>query len=311
MLSYKVTKELIKIITFPIFLSPVRKKVKNYLKNDVFDLPYRRQKGFYDYIVKYCDHTVQTNNESTHIPAEHLPIWQIWFQGITNAPNIVKLCFESVEKYADNRKIIRLTEKNFSDYIELPDYIIEKYKKGTISSVHLSDIIRVCLLSKYGGTWIDATVLLTQKISPKILQSNFFAFRITKESSWFDCHSYLTFASWFMHSQPNNNLMCSVRNALFEYWKNEDEIIDYFLIYFIFSYFINEYKYLADEWNTSINLIEEPTHQMQLCFNEEFCIEKLNEIKNKSSIHKLTYRYEDKLTGSFLDCFFKEKNLFY
>ena len=311
MLSYKVTKEIIKIITFPIFLSPVRKKVKNYLKNEVFNLPYRKQKEFYDHIVKYCSHTAQVNCEAAFTPPEQLPIWQIWFQGEASAPNIVKLCFESVEKYAGDRKIIRLTEENYLDYIELPEYIIEKYKKGIITPVHLSDIIRVCLLAKYGGTWIDATVLLTHKIPPQILQSNFFAFRITKDSAWFDCHTYLAFASWFMHSQPNNNLICSVRNALFDYWKNEDKIIDYFLIYFIFRCLIDEHKCLADEWNASINLIEEPTHLMQLSFNEDFCLEKLEEIKNKSSIHKLTYRYKDKVNGSFLDRFFKEKDLFY
>ncbi|OCG70609.1 hypothetical protein A9G43_07665 [Gilliamella sp. Occ3-1] len=311
MLSYKVTKEIIKILTFPIFLSPIRKKVKDYLKYELFDLPYRRQKEFYNYVAKYCSETAQNNNKSTYISPHKLPIWQIWFQGEKNAPKIVKLCFESVEKYCSGRKIVRLTEKNYHDYIKLPEYIIEKYKKGIISLVHLSDIIRVCLLAKYGGTWIDATVLLTHNISPQILQSNFFAFHITKESSWFDCHSFLTSASWFMHSQPNNNLICSLRNALFEYWKNENKIIDYFLIYFIFKCLIDQHKHLNKEWNSTINLIEEPTHKMQLSFKNNFCLEELKEIKNNSSIHKLTYRYKERVTGSLLDIFLKEKDLFY
>ena len=310
MLSYKISKEIIKIITFPIFIKPIRKQVKTYLKYKIFDLPYRRQKEFYEYILKYCKYTPE-KNKSNFIQSDSLPIWQIWFQGETEAPEIIKLCFESIEKYNSNRQIIRLTENNYRNYIDLPDYVIDKYNNGIITPVHFSDIIRVCLLAKYGGTWIDATVLLTNEINPQILKSNFFGFRITQESSWFDCHSFLTSASWFMHAQPNNNIICSVRNALFEYWKNENKIIDYFLIYFIFTGLINKYSHLAEEWKLAFNLIEEPTHRIQSSFNKDFSLYELNEIKQQSSIHKLTYRYKNKIEGSFLDILLKDKEIFY
>ncbi|WP_374188006.1 capsular polysaccharide synthesis protein [Streptococcus pneumoniae] len=32
-----------------------------------------------------------------------------------------------------------LTEENISDYIDIPDYITDKYKKGSISRAHYSD----------------------------------------------------------------------------------------------------------------------------------------------------------------------------
>lgn len=302
---------MIKIITFPIFITPLRKKIKKYLKLNVFNMPYRRQKAFYDYVKKYCDDSVVTNNISTHIDPTKLPIWQIWFQGEDLAPDIVKLCFKSIDKYADGRQIIRLTEEDVYQFIELPDYVLEKYKKGIITPAHLSDIIRVCLLAKYGGTWIDATVLLSNSIPTSILNSQFFAFHITKKSTWFDCHDYLTSASWFLHSQPNNNLMCSIRNALFKYWSNEDSIVDYFLIYFIFKCLVDQHTDLANEWNSTVNINEEATHQMQLLFNNSFDPKKLEQIKKDSSIHKLTYHYKTVIEGSLLDIFFKKNNLFY
>lgn len=311
MLSYKIYKQVIKIITFPIFITPLRKKIKNYLKFNVFNMPYRRQKAFYNYVKKYCDHSVVTNNLLNNIDSKKLPIWQIWFQGENLAPDIVRLCFKSVDKYANGRKIIRLTEQNIHQYIELPDYILEKYKKGIITPVHLSDIIRVCLLAKYGGTWIDATVLLSNFIPASILKAQFFAFHITKESTWFDCHNYLTAASWFLHSQPNNNLMCSVRNALFNYWKYEESIVDYFLIYFIFKCLVDQNNNLANEWNSTVKITEEATHQMQLSFNDSFNSKKLEQIKENSSIHKLTYHYKTIINGSLLDMLFKNNNLFY
>lgn len=302
---------MIKIITFPIFITPLRKKIKNYLKLNVFNMPYRRQKAFYNYVKKYCDDSVVTSNISTHIDPEKLPIWQIWFQGQDLAPDIVKLCFKSIDKYANGRKIIRLTEQDIHQFIELPDYVLEKYNKGIITPAHLSDIIRVCLLAKYGGTWIDATVLLSNFIPTSIINSQFFAFHITPKSTWFDCHDYLTSASWFLHSQPNNNLMCSVRNALFKYWKNENSIVDYFLIYFIFKCLVDQHTKLANEWNSTVNINEEATHQMQLFFNSSFNSKKLEQIKENSSIHKLTYHYKTIIDDSLLDIFFKKNNLFY
>ena len=39
---------------------------------------------------------------------------------------------------------------------------MDKYKKGIFTRTHFSDILRLELLTKYGGTWIDASVLITK-----------------------------------------------------------------------------------------------------------------------------------------------------
>jgi hypothetical protein len=36
-----------------------------------------------------------------------------------------------------------------------------KLKRSQMSAVHFCDVLRLLLLRKYGGVWIDATVLLT------------------------------------------------------------------------------------------------------------------------------------------------------
>jgi len=45
--------------------------------------------------------------------------------------------------------------------VELPGYIVEKWEKGRIPAAMFSDLLRVELLIKYGGTWIDSTVFCT------------------------------------------------------------------------------------------------------------------------------------------------------
>lgn len=47
---------------------------------------------------------------------------------------------------------------NWRDYVELPEYIIQRWDKKQISPAHFTDLLRLQLLIKYGGTWIDATV---------------------------------------------------------------------------------------------------------------------------------------------------------
>lgn len=54
-------------------------------------------------------------------------IWQYWGQDIdANLPDMVKLCFASVERFKDDYVVIRLTDKTIRDYIELPEFIWQK-----------------------------------------------------------------------------------------------------------------------------------------------------------------------------------------
>lgn len=311
MLSSKICKHIIKLSTFFIIIPSWRKKAKKFLKKDIFKIPYRRQKEFYDYVLKYCQISSNFTNQSfNQKPLSTLPIWQIWFQGEEYAPKLVKKCFQSIEKYAGDRPIIRLTDETISQYIDLPDFIWEKYQKGNITKTHFSDIIRVCLLSKYGGTWVDATVFFTDKIPEEILQSSFFGYHVTTSSSWFDCHEFLGSASWFLHAKPNNCLMIALRDALFKYWERENELVDYFLIYFLFKGLIDQNIILMNEWKNTFFLEEEPTHRLQLAFHQKFDQNKLNHIKNCSTVHKLSYKFKTIEKDSFLDIFLRNTEIF-
>ena len=90
-------------------------------------------------------------------------IWICWFQGIENAPELVKACYNSVLKNYKDKEIIVLTEENYEQYVDIPEYILKKWKKGYISFAHFSDILRIELLSKYGGLWLDSTIFTTKR----------------------------------------------------------------------------------------------------------------------------------------------------
>ena len=90
-------------------------------------------------------------NECKDIIDKDYPIWIFWEQGIEQAPEVVKICVNSIIEHNPERKVNIISRDNLEDYIELPDYIVEKHKCGKISYAHFSDIVRFALLYTWGG----------------------------------------------------------------------------------------------------------------------------------------------------------------
>lgn len=167
-------------------------------------------------------------------------IWFCWLQGIENAPELVKKCLES-QREAFGEEVTVLDESNYTDYVTLPDYIVEKRKKGYIPSALFSDMIRLELLIRYGGTWIDATVFASpkikeegsrcQKIWQRIRESELFIYR------YFDKQGRVVgLSNWFIHAkEPGNPLLIEVRDALYAYWKEYDCVVEYYIFHLFFG----------------------------------------------------------------------------
>lgn len=233
-------------------------------------------------------------------------IWQYWGQGLENAPELVKKCFESVRKCCPNNKVIILDDSNISNFIEIPDYIQEKLDKGIISKTHFSDYVRTCLLVKYGGTWIDATVYLTDIIPSEIVKSDFFVF---KPLAYSECRNvpslkmlkllnriptylspFLCLSSWFIHSKPNDRILILTKRCLEEYWFKENTLIDYFLYHYFVTFLILNDKKCREIYETMPNLANRNPHLLQNVLLDQFDKDLFDELKQLSSIHKLTYK---------------------
>ena len=104
-------------------------------------------------------------------------IWSMWWQGTDNLPEVVKMCFREIQKHRGSHPFTIITEDNYGDYISLPEYITDGLNNGTISRTHFSDIVRMYLLSRYGGMWIDATVLVTRDIPEEFFGMNYCTLR--------------------------------------------------------------------------------------------------------------------------------------
>ena len=92
------------------------------------------------------------------------PIWVCWWQGEKKMPDIVKVCYSSICRHADNHPVILITEKNFQEYATMPDFIMQRLYKREMTITHFSDLLRMNLLKRHGGIWLDSTILLTKDI---------------------------------------------------------------------------------------------------------------------------------------------------
>ena len=89
-------------------------------------------------------------------------IWSYWDQGIKSSPLIVKKCFKNWKKYNPDWDINILNDSNINQYINT--YHIDTINKENSSVQKKSDMIRFLLLIKYGGVWLDSSIILTESL---------------------------------------------------------------------------------------------------------------------------------------------------
>jgi hypothetical protein len=156
-------------------------------------------------------------------------VWVCWFQSLEQAPALVKRCIESVIKNVGDARVIMLNDDNIKDYINLPNYIADKYQRGVISKAHYSDIVRCTLLAQYGGIWMDATVYLTKQIPDHLFQLGFSSLRFN-EGNVDEAISKGHWTAYFLAARKNEPYIVLVRDLFYRYWQKYDSLIEYFLI---------------------------------------------------------------------------------
>lgn len=172
-------------------------------------------------------------------------IWFCWLQGLENAPEVVKACYNSLvhgEWFRVNGyEVIVIDENNWREYIDLPDFIIRRREKKQIPSAHLSDLLRLELLIKYGGTWIDSTVLCTginnenananANANVNYLDTDLFMFQYTQPGS----SEWGGIGNWFISACSNNEVLVVLRDMLYAYWREHDCVLNYYLFHLFFG----------------------------------------------------------------------------
>lgn len=158
-------------------------------------------------------------------------IWFFWYQGIEKSPPIVQLCANYLMKFRGQYDVHFLSKDNYSEYINIPSYIVDKVTAGKISVVHFSDILRFSLLAEYGGVWMDGSVLITKPFDAKYFEMSFFSIKTEKEDS--GSISDYRWSTFFMYAKSHNTFIVQVRDFLWLFCKKYDYFITYLQIDYV------------------------------------------------------------------------------
>lgn len=248
---------------------------------------YEYLKRNYAYVL--CDKNYQNvgSNKKVFLKRQEWPVWVLWLQGFKQAPKVVKVCVHSlIRGMGESAHVFLLDENNLFDYIDLPDYIVQKWRKGIISNTHFSDLVRIRLLNVYGGVWVDSTVYFTgDKLPAYIEHSKLFMF-----SRWVNWRSGLEAkiaANWLIAAQPANEMLIGLEALLNEYWKKENKLINY-CVFHIFWTMVAEC--FPSEWNQVEKILRDPSMLLNRELTCKYNSARFERLKDMTDFHKLTYK---------------------
>lgn len=265
--------------------------------------------------------STNNTNEIPHQVRNEEPrtIWWCWLQGLAAAPPIVKACHNSL-KQLTGYSLVVIDNTNWREYVELPEYIVEKWEKGRIPAAMFSDLLRVELLIEYGGTWIDSTVLCTgvnyrgmrdaQKFQEKhtenlsnsqldsdsklstlntqlkqYMNAPLFVFQYTREGS-----VPVSISNWFITVCRNNEVLMVLREMLYAYWRDYDCVLDYYIFHIFFAMISKEYpeQMAAMPYAQSQRSLVLLHH-----WGEKYDQKKWDNLTSQVCFHKLAFRVND------------------
>ena len=146
-------------------------------------------------------------------------IWVMWWQGKIDDNPIVNACISRL--YSLSGFDVRLvTRENVHKYIDIDD-IISLYEDERIYIQHLSDLIRIRLLEKYGGFWLDSSIAIIDDSYLKWVSENYSFF--SNHLRDFDIVSNVSggkFSTYFWGTFKNNPFFSFVDKMMTTFYIN-------------------------------------------------------------------------------------------
>lgn len=280
-----------------------------------FQKPFQTEHRFtkvqekHEFVLGYLDKIYNTDLRDYKDNTDSLPpvieknIWVFWNSGIKSMPPIVDLCQKSLKRYCADASVRLLTMDNLNEYLNIPELIMERYKSGAMSLAFLTDYIRISLLEKYGGLWLDATILVTQDIPDQIFSSALYSLHTPYEKTIFvndnKIHCYV------LGGRKGFSFFSYVRQEIEKYWASHDFMIDYYLLDYTIMHayrnndsirsLIDNLKYTPPSLYEIVKAINMPADSINLTqIEQENIFSKLNwriapklECKGKPTVYKM------------------------
>jgi len=187
--------------------------VKNYI--------YRKYKSI---IFKYKESS-DKGNDNLQIE-NRCNIYVFWYQGYESAPEIIKTCIDRL-LYIYNDRVIIINKDNFKDYADIPKRILELLDQKVISFTNFSDLLRLSVLRKNGGIWIDAGIYSLKPFDLDMYIYPFYTIKHGLFSDWHVCKGLWTIGLFC--SGKNNTIINYLYDVLTACILDHKTFLDYLM----------------------------------------------------------------------------------
>ena len=210
-------------------------------------------------------------------------IWICWFQGMENAPELVKRCYASVKRNMPDKEIIVITKENMDQYVDFPEHILKKWKRELITDTKMSDFLRMELLIRYGGLWMDSTIFLSGPIPDWVYEKDIFMYAIDDSEDITRVYN-----NYFIYSKRDYPILKTLRDINYYYWEKENKVRDYFQWHLFTTLVIPYYKDLFED---IVFMPDAISHMLGKVFFKKYEKGYWETLKKITPIHKLSNKY--------------------
>ncbi len=212
-------------------------------------------------------------------------IFSLWLQGLDQAPELVRLCFQRWRSQNPTYELQILDASDAGRLLAGSPIPLER-----IPPQALSDVVRACVLALHGGIWVDAAVLPVRPLDtwlPGCWVGGFFAFERPQPDR--------ALASWFLAATARHPLMEKWWHQVTRYWSKPRKLVlfngshippdpvwevapdggavhdryPYFWFHYLFGYLLQVDPTSAQHWSLCPKLSAQAPHALQALFFRE------------------------------------------
>lgn len=185
-------------------------------------------------------------------------IYVIYLQGEDKMPALSKFSYSKIKEHALKKEVKLVTLDNLSDFgINLPPFILDDLNKGKISYTNLADLIRIMLLSRNSGLYLDLTIYPIKDIDESFFESDFISIKADDiYRNKFNQVNYDTFpfGQVYLLGGKDKRVFKIVESILLAQLEKYHKYPFYEFIYYVFHFiYLNDIEFKKEVDNMKIN----------------------------------------------------------
>jgi hypothetical protein len=181
-------------------------------------------------------------------------IWTLWLQGWDEAPEVVQTCLKTWQAHNPDWRIQALSSADLDRYLDAT--LFNSLTGGKdIQPEALSDIIRILLLERYGGVWVDSTVYCLKPLDawlPEKLAGGFFAFAKPGPDRML--------STWFIAAAKGHYIVQEWHRRVVGYWARRWTRHHYFWFHYLFTQAYKSDSRFRASWDATPEVLADGPH---------------------------------------------------